>query len=427
MPSIQLLPSGSFRALARHKGKTETSTFPRREDAKRWAEAVERKMRDGAWERPAASPVAIRTVARAYEEYISSAYYASLAENTKRAAKHLHKPLLKFFGDKLLRDVSERDVRDYIELRLKTPSKRHKDKTLSGDAVRLEVAALSGCFKWHLERKNVERNPCLGVSRPKTTRRTGRLSDELVGAILNHPKARGISREGLFFRLLFATAARPGELAAARKSWYRPNPPQIVIPRTKNEDERTILIPDSLADFFDYYVKMDDTGSDFIFSSRSRAKNAEGDYNWVPFNYASHWKVIVKDLGVQGLVVPHMARHEAISRLFERTNLTEGAIAAISGHRSAQALWRYKHFRSEHSRPAVNALHDVYSQASLGKPVDMLPGEQFKLAPPKKISRSKRGTDLGVFPKSGETRNLNPLPQISSTDHQKTPRIKAKG
>jgi integrase len=247
-----------------------------------------------------------------------------------------------------------------------------------------------------------------------------------VGAILNHPKASGNSREGLFFRLLFATAARPGELAAARKSWYRPDPPQIVIPRTKNEDERIVLIPDSLADFFDYYVKMDETGSDYIFSSRSRAKNAEGDHDWVPFNYASHWRVIVKDLGLRGLVVPHMARHEAISRLFERTDLTEGAIAAISGHRSAQALWRYKHYRSEHSRPAVNALDNIYRQASLGKPVEMLPGEKFKLGAPKKTPRSKRGANLGVFPKSSGTRHLAPLPDASPSASRKLPQGKTK-
>ena len=387
-------------------------------------------MREGTWERPAATPVIALTVARAYDEYVHSAYYAKLAENTRRAAKHLHKPLLAFFGDKLLKDVSENDVRNYIELREKTPSKRRKGQTLSGDAIRLEVAALSGVFKWHIERKHVERNPCIGVSRPKTTRRTGRMSDTLVAAIMNHPKINNGGTASLFFRMLFATAARPGELANALKSWYRPNPPQIVIPRAKNDDTRTIIIPDSLADALDVHIKMDDFGSDYIFSSRSRAKNADGWYDMHPFNYASVWKDVVKDLGLQGLVVPHMARHEAISRLFERTNLTEGAIASITGHRSAQALWRYKHNKSEHSRPAVNALHDVYKAATEGKPVEMLPGEKYQLERPKKAPRIKRGTDLGVFPRSGGTRHLNPLPVVlpdSPSGRQKAPKIPNKG
>lgn len=41
----------------------------------------------------------------------------------------------------------------------------------------------------------------------------------------------------------------------------------------------------------------------------------------------------------------HDLRHEAVSRLFERTTLTETAIMKISGHKSQRMLLRYSNLR----------------------------------------------------------------------------------
>ena len=43
----------------------------------------------------------------------------------------------------------------------------------------------------------------------------------------------------------------------------------------------------------------------------------------------------------------HDLRHEAISRLFERTRLAARQIAQITGHKTAQMLWRYAHLRAD--------------------------------------------------------------------------------
>ena len=42
----------------------------------------------------------------------------------------------------------------------------------------------------------------------------------------------------------------------------------------------------------------------------------------------------------------HDLRHEAISRLFETTDLTDMEIMSISGHKSVQMLRNYTHLRS---------------------------------------------------------------------------------
>ncbi len=52
------------------------------------------------------------------------------------------------------------------------------------------------------------------------------------------------------------------------------------------------------------------------------------------------WHVIGKT-GIQGLTF-HDLRHEAISRLFEDTDLDVMEIRAISGHKTLQMLARYR-------------------------------------------------------------------------------------
>jgi integrase len=44
----------------------------------------------------------------------------------------------------------------------------------------------------------------------------------------------------------------------------------------------------------------------------------------------------------------HDLRHEAISRLFENTDLRDHEIMAITGHLSTEMLKRYSHLRSHH-------------------------------------------------------------------------------
>ena len=54
------------------------------------------------------------------------------------------------------------------------------------------------------------------------------------------------------------------------------------------------------------------------------------------------WKRVVSKTGIQGLTF-HDLHHEAISRLFEDTDLDVIEIRAISGHKTLQMLVRYTH------------------------------------------------------------------------------------
>ena len=50
------------------------------------------------------------------------------------------------------------------------------------------------------------------------------------------------------------------------------------------------------------------------------------------------------------------AWHEVVSKLYESTDLSDGAIACITGHRPAAALWNYRLLQNELTRPMMGAL-----------------------------------------------------------------------
>ena len=59
----------------------------------------------------------------------------------------------------------------------------------------------------------------------------------------------------------------------------------------------------------------------------------------------SHMRRAVKSAEIENLRF-HDLRHEAISRLFENTDLDTMEIKMISGHKSMQMLARYSHLRA---------------------------------------------------------------------------------
>ena len=51
----------------------------------------------------------------------------------------------------------------------------------------------------------------------------------------------------------------------------------------------------------------------------------------------------------------HHLRHEAASRFFETTDLSDGEIATITGHLSIQSLWIYRHLRADRTAAKLAA------------------------------------------------------------------------
>lgn len=361
MASVVMLPSGRFRGFARHKGAKEAQVFDRREQALRWAEATERRMKAGTWtpRQPGEGAEEVITLRRAAELYKASDMWERLSERTRRGEPTKQRRPLEVLGDRDVRTITSDDVRSYIaQRREEQPMRAPKGAKMSEHAVRLEVAALSGILRFCVERlKLLDSNPIRGVKRPKGDRRTRRLTDAEIGKLFDVWNSTEDSRAYVFFRILFASLCRPGELAEARIEWLREDPPQISLPVTKNSDPRSIVLTAPNYKMLRRHLDEQPADCPYLFGTPKRS-----GAGWSPYNYRVPWDKAVEECGLVG-VVPHLTRHEGVSRLFERSTLSDGQIAGLTGHRSAQALWNYRHLRNEHQRGIVNALDLEVSHA----------------------------------------------------------------
>lgn len=132
-------------------------------------------------------------------------------------------------------------------------------------------------------------------------------------------------------RWALATAMRRSEIATMR--WEHVNIQQrsAYLPETKNGTARTVPLSREAAAII-----------------KSLPRRLDGLVFGISANAISlAWKRTVAAAGIDGLHF-HDLRHEAISRLFERTDLDAMEIARISGHRTLAMLSRYTHLRAHH-------------------------------------------------------------------------------
>lgn len=358
-------------------GLKDAKVFDDEAKALTWAKATERRMKRGEWTAPEKRGAVRleRTFRQAAEDYLASDQFEAKKNTTKHGERHKLKPAIDALGGRVLTELNVTDIENHLASRALVRPKRvvWKEKRaaeagvelppevsarkLSKDQRRLELAAISAVFNFAREQKWVTDNPTWHVKRPGSTSRNSRVDDAEIGSILDF--MIGLERHGddvrpyMFFSLLFSSLARPGELAQARKDWLRADPPQIILPgdAAKNTDARAIVIAESYYKVLQQYLAGQPSGCPFLFGTLGRDGKS-----WRPYNYAVPWDKARKALGLTGLV-PHMARHEGVSRLFERTDLSDGQIAGLSGHRTPQALWRYKHLRNELQRGTIEDLH----------------------------------------------------------------------
>ena len=137
------------------------------------------------------------------------------------------------------------------------------------------------------------------------------------------------------------------------------------LPKTKNGEERTVPLSPTALEILEQ-AKLGRTGNsvfsmgaDAITQAMERAR---------------------KKAGIENLHF-HDLRHEAISRLFEETDLDVMEIKSISGHRSLQMLARYSHLRAHH-------LADRLAGAKRGERVS--PTKELT-APVKTLGRPRKG------------------------------------
>lgn len=143
--------------------------------------------------------------------------------------------------------------------------------------------------------------------------------------------------------LAVESAMRMREMFTLRWSQVALDKKTIFLDKTKNGDKRQVPLSSiALAELRAFRPEnADPTALVFPF--------LEGDESAKSLNSTSDflsrlWVNIFKQAGAQGLLF-HDLRHEATSRLFERTSLSETQIMKITGHKSHRMLMRYANLR----------------------------------------------------------------------------------
>lgn len=117
----------------------------------------------------------------------------------------------------------------------------------------------------------------------------------------------------------------------------------IFLDKTKNGDKRQVPLSSAALAALTDYLKVRDESSPFLYpwwrgDDKPKALVAMSDY------LSKLWASVFEAAGAKGLKW-HDLRHEAVSRLFERTKLSEAQIMRVSGHKSHRMLLRYANLR----------------------------------------------------------------------------------
>lgn len=261
--------------------------------------------------------------------------------------------------------VGKRDLSQVTYQWAESWIKELRDTGGAPSTIRKKVGALARCLDWIIRRGDtmLAVNPLRMLPKRYSTTADGRKDVERdrrlqegeearILAILNGHKPEGrqravVTKDAAAWRLMFIlaleTAMRMRETYTLTRDQVDLGKRTIFLDKTKNGDEREVpLSTVAIAALQVYYQDneiMDNKLFPFwngLFDKKKLQANS---------NRLSHkWASIFAAAGCEDLTY-HDCRHEATSRLYERTTLTDVQISRITGHRSLSMLRRYSNLR----------------------------------------------------------------------------------
>ena len=229
--------------------------------------------------------------------------------------------------------------------------------------IRKKVGALARCLDWVVRRSDtmLAANPLRMLPKRYATTATGRKDQERdrrlqdgeearILAILDKQKPEGRQRalalpHAAAFRLLFTlsleTAMRMREVYTLTVDQIHLDKRTIFLDKTKNGDKRQVPLSSVAVSVIKDYLTTHTGERLFPFWDGNHSPAALRTMS----NRLSHqWHTIFAAARCEGLRY-HDLRHEATSRLFERTQMSDIEIAKVTGHSSAAMLMRYASLR----------------------------------------------------------------------------------
>lgn len=230
-------------------------------------------------------------------------------------------------------EVTSVHIAEYRDQRLAQKNPKTQ-KNISPATVRLEMSLLSNLFDIaRIEWGYCDHNPVTNVRKPKPSPgRERRLSPREERYILRYCEHHKNHELLAIVTLAIETAMRQSEIINMTWENICLKSRVVQLLDTKNGHKRDVPLS----------LKARDTLSALKSGGRGKGRV----FTYTSNGIKSSWRYMMKALSIEDLRF-HDLRHEAISRLFENTDLDMMEVSAISGHRSLAMLKRYTHLKAQ--------------------------------------------------------------------------------
>ncbi|KAA1175878.1 site-specific integrase [Marinobacter salinexigens] len=339
----------SYRVKIRLKGRpTETATFDRLTDAKRWATQTEAAIREGRHFHSAAGKG--KTLSDAIERYERDILPG--LKDQKHRSTHLAW-WKKKIGETAIKDVNSALLTECKDELRTTPYKTGNTYKQRSDAtVNRYIASLSPVMKaatndWEW----IPNNPCQKVRRGSETKgRTRFLAKDERNALLDAcDKATETPELKIIVLLALTTGGRRGEISGLRWQDVDLQRKRVTFEDTKNGETRAApLVGPALAAMTDWAKVRPLNGSAYVFAGRTDKTKSK------PLDFEKAWQTALKRAELTDFRF-HDLRHTAASYLaMNGAGLRE--LADILGHKTLAMVQRYSHLTQDHKAAVVERM-----------------------------------------------------------------------
>lgn len=334
----------SYRAKVRLKGyPTQSATFSRLTDAKKWVQDTESAIREGRhFKTNAAKKHTLKELINRYVEEILSRKTKGVGDQTTQLNWWKEK-----IGSILLSDITTALI---IEQRNKLLSEKslRKDGKRSNSTVNRYCAALSHCFTIAVkEWEWLQENPMSKMKKLKEPRgRVRFLSDEERERLLTACKESQSPFLYVLVVLAISTGARKMELCSLNWEDVDLKRGMIILHDTKNGERRALPLVGIAKDLMKEHFKNRNENTNRVFPAKNLIDPIDIR---APFETALI-KAEIKDFRW------HDLRHSCASYL-AMNGATLAEIAGVLGHKTLSMVKRYSHISEAHTAKVVERMN----------------------------------------------------------------------
>ena len=342
----------TYTVTIRLKGvHSQTATFDRLTDAKRWSTSTESSIREGRYLH--AVEAKRHTLADVINRYLKD-------PTVKQITRDGYRPFLLWWREEAgylkLHDLTPAKISLLRDKLKDTPiqAKKHggQIKMRTAATCNRNLAALSSILsiawrEWQL----IEENPCKKVRKLQEPRgRTRFLSEEERERLLLACKDSESRHLYLAVLLALATGARKKEVWDL--SWNDVDLINGVVTfnRTKNDEVRSIPLTEGVLKMLRDRSKIRRIDTTKVFPSKSNPKQS--------ILLERPWRTALKNAQIEDFRW-HDLRHSAASYL-AMSGVSLLSIAEILGHKTLQMVKRYSHLSQDHLRDEINKMANNY-------------------------------------------------------------------